>query len=460
MYYDALRRRVTAYKAVRDARNRAKVPVTELMAPAYLDLHQDVLEGGHTIYNLPGGRGGCKSSFVSLEIVSGVMADREANAIVFRRVGATMRDSVYSQIAWAIDELGASALWRGSVSPMQYVYIPTGQTIMFRGLDDPQKVKSIKPGHGRFKYVWFEEFSELTGPNMLRSVLQSVMRGGEGFRIFNSFNPPMSVSNWANKYVTMPDDRAITFRTTYLDVPREWLGEDFFLEADHLKEINEIAYRHEYLGEATGTGGQVFPNIETREITDEEADGFEFLYQGLDFGFSVDPFAFVRLAYDAKHQTIYFLAELTGKNKSNRQIADLIKEHGYDVQPGAGYVSMFDRMAGRRPPTAPPPDGQREVICDCAEPKSIADLQELGIRARPCTKFPGAVAYRIRWLQSKRIVMDPKRTPKAYEELTTYEYLRDKDGELTSDVPDANNHFSDATAYALDRLINNRHYVA
>lgn len=160
-----------------------QVNVAAHLAPVYLPLHADLMAGAHQYYNLPGGRGSAKSSFVSLEVVSGVMKDvtGHSNAIVFRRTANTMRESVYSQIAWAIDTLDVGEFWRGSVSPMSYTYLPTGAQIIFRGLDDSGKLKSIKPKRGTFRFVWFEEFSELPGENFVRSVMQSVVRGGGGF---------------------------------------------------------------------------------------------------------------------------------------------------------------------------------------------------------------------------------------------------------------------------------------
>lgn len=456
MYYDSLRKKVHDTAEARRSMSAPRVPIEQCIAPAYMELHKDVAEGGHVIYNLPGGRGSCKSSFVSLEMVDGIMHDSEANGIVFRRYAATMRESTYAQVAWAIEELGASSLWRGSVSPMQYTYLPTGQVITFRGLDDAAKVKSIKPRRGIYRYVWFEEYSELLGVNQVRSALQSVMRGGGDFRVFNSFNPPLSVNNWANRAVLEPDDRAVTFRTTYLDVPRTWLGEDFIAEAERLKVVNPQAYRHEYMGEATGSGGEVFPNIETREITEDEEAQLEYVYSGLDFGFASDPAAFVRLAYDRKKQAVYFLGEIVAKHKSNAELADMIRAKGYDKEPGSAYVSPMLSMGGYRPPTSKPDPAEAVITCDSAEPKSIADLRGLGLKVRACTKYPGCVQYRVKWLQTKRLVIDPKRTPYALKEFTGYEYETTKDGEFTSDLPDRDNHTIDATAYALDRVINDK----
>lgn len=452
MYYDRLKRRVKATRATREAMNLPQVNIVDCIAPCYLPVHDDVINGTHSIYHLPGGRGSGKSSFVSLEIIHGIMNDPDANAIVFRKVAQTMRESVYSQILWAIEALNVSALWRASVSPMQCTYLPTGQTIFFRGLDDSSKLKSIRPRKGTFKFVWFEEFSELDGANMVRNVLQSVVRGGNDFRIFNSFNPPLSVNSWANKYILIPDERAVVFRTDYTMIPAEWLGEAFILEAERLREINEQAFRHEYLGEAVGSGGEVFPNVEAREITDAEIEQMQYFYCGVDWGFSVDPFAFIRCSYDRRTQTVYILDEIVKRGCSNTEIADMIKAKGYDkAAPAEYYISPFGDTVYR---------AKQIVICDSAEPKSVADLRKQDIKAKECKKYPGSVNYGIRWLQSKHIIIDPRRTPHAFKEFTEYEYEQTRDGEFLASVPDKDNHCIDSLRYALDMLINNSKYSA
>ena len=297
-----IERRIKALEATAARREAARaniqsVNVCDHIAPVYLPLHADLQANAHQYYNLPGGRGSAKSSFVSLEIVAGIMQDQTgcSNAIVFRRTANTMRESVFSQIAWAIDTLDVNQYWRGNVSPMSWTYLPTGATILFRGLDDSSKLKSIKPKKGVFRYIWLEEFSELPGENFTRSVMQSVARGGDSFTVFRSFNPPISKSNWANQFIARPDDRAITLHTSYLDVPAAWLGESFLYEAERLKEVNEKAYQHEYLGIATGSGGEVFPAIEERTITDEEIDNLGYLFHGIDFGFATDPAVIVAM---------------------------------------------------------------------------------------------------------------------------------------------------------------------
>ena len=430
-------------KAVRQrGSTSACVDIVPHIAACYRPVHEDILAGGHLFYNLPGGRGSCKSSFVSLEIVSGVMADESGltNAIIFRRVAGTMRESVYSQISWAVNELGVAHLWRGMVSPMQWEYIPTGAQIIFRGLDDAAKLKSIKPRRGSFRLIWFEEFAELPGPNFQRNVLQSVIRGGDSFCVFRSFNPPQSANNWANRLIQEPDDKALTLLTNYTMIPPDWLGESFLYEAARLKEVNETAWRHEYMGEPTGTGGEVFPSLEVREITDEEAEGLVHRFYGLDFGFAIDPCCFLVVAYEK--DAIFLIDEIYGRGISNREIADRITAKGYHLT-GDGFSSPFGGYY----------ESKTDIVADAAEPKSIADLCSLGLKVRPCYKKPGCIEYRVKWLQSRRITVDPRRTPNAYRELVNYSYAIDKDGNFLSVLPDKDNHSIDALAYALDREI-------
>lgn len=453
MYLEKYQRRIDQLKATQRPRGQP-ADVLQHEAEIYHGLHDDIAAGRHTFINLPGGRGSCKSSFVSLEIVNGIMEDSTglSNAIVFRRTGSTLRESVYTQIAWAIDALGVGDLWKPTISPLSFIYRPTGQQIIFRGLDDYSKLKSIKPRRGYFRFIWMEEYSELPGPNFARGVLQSVMRGGDSFIVFRSFNPPQSRNNWANLQILEQDPRSITLHTTYLDVPAEWLGESFIYEAERLKEINPTAYEHEYLGKATGTGGAVFENIEAREIPAAEADALQYVFAGVDFGFSVDPAVFLRLAYDRKTETVYFLDEIYQRHLSNKQLADKIKEKGFDMAvSGETYYSVLGGTYQKHKQT---------IVADAAEPKSISDLSGEGLKCIACSKFPGSVLYGIKWLQHRHLVIDPARTPNAYREFMSYEYTRTKDGDFLADVPDKDNHTIDAARYALQSVIKDKRAAA
>lgn len=169
-----------------------------LLAPSFYPVHNALVQNNHSEYWLYGGRGSCKSSFVSIEILLGLLRDRDAHAIIYRKVADTIRDSVYAQMLWAIDTIGLSHLWQCKVSPMELTYLPTGQRVLFRGADDPQKSKGIKLKKGYFRFLWFEELSEFDGMDAIRTIKASVVRSGNTVT-FYTYNPPQSASNWVNR---------------------------------------------------------------------------------------------------------------------------------------------------------------------------------------------------------------------------------------------------------------------
>ncbi|MGN0605909.1 MAG: PBSX family phage terminase large subunit [Oscillospiraceae bacterium] len=403
--------------------------LTDIIAPAFYNVHNDIKKGLHTYYDLYGGRGSTKSSFISAEIVKGMMEDKQANAVIYRKVGDTLRTSVYEQIIWAIDALGVNKYWNCTVSPLQCTYIPTGQKIIFKGLDKAKKSKSIKLSKGYFKFLWFEELDEFAGIEEIRSVQQSVLRGGEKYIVFKSFNPPITANSWANQYVSTPREDSLRHHSTYLEVPHDWLGELFISDAEYLKKTNTRAYEHEYLGKAVGTGGNVFEFLEIRTISDDESKNFDRIYQGVDWGFYPDPFAFIRCYYNHNQNKVYLIDEYGANKQSNAVTAEKIKKLGYN---------------------------DFQIMCDSAEPKSVTDYRDYGLNARGVSKPAGSVEYSHKWLQSKTIVIDPMRTPKAYKEIVEYEYERNKNGEIISGYPDRNNHFIDALRYALSPLWSKR----
>ena len=281
------------------------VRLTNVIAPSFYNLHWDIQAGGHTYYDLFGGRGSTKSSFIGVEIPLGVMQDPNANAVVFRKVASTIGTSVFEQVLWGIEALGVSDLWKATTSPFKLRYKPTGQVILFRGLDKAKKLKSIKVAKGYLKYLWFEELDEFAGEEEIRSVQQSVMRGGSKFVVFKSFNPPISRSNWANEYVLKPRANAVRHMSCYKDVPREWLGEQFFEDANELLLTNPRAYTHEYLGIPVGTGGEVFDNLCIRPITDQEISIFDNIFMGIDWGWYPDPYHWGKMHYDSTRKILY-----------------------------------------------------------------------------------------------------------------------------------------------------------
>lgn len=390
---------------------------------AFYPIVGDVMAHGHTHYDESGGRGSMKSSFISLVVPQIVMTYPDMHALVLRKVGNTIRDSVFAQYMWAIEKLGAADKWDSKVSPMELIYKPTGQKIMFRGADDPMKIKSIKVPFGYIAVTHFEEKDQFAGRAEIRNILQSTMRGGEKFWNFESYNPPISRDNWANKDSLEEREDRLCHKSTYLEAPPEWLGQQFLDEAEHLKATDERAYQHEYLGIPVGTGGNVFDNLELREITDEEIKHFDRIYQGVDFGWFPDPFAFIRAHYDRAHETIYLIDEIYQNKLSNEAAAKMIKDRAYI---------------------------DARIICDSAEPKSVADLKASGLPAYEAVKGPGSVEYGMKFLQRRKIVIDRRRTPNAYNEFVNYEYERNKDGEIISGYPDEKNHLIDALRYSLE----------
>ena len=199
-----------------------EIKLSELIAPQFYDIHWDILKGKHTHYKLYGGRGSTKSSFVSIEIILGMMQDPNANAACFRRVGNTLAESVFEQLLWAIDALKVNHLWKVTLSPLRLTYKPTGQRIVFRGCDDPNKSKSIKLRHGYFKYIWYEERAEFEGDEDERKINQSLMRGGDKYVVFYTWNPPKSLNSWVNQDVLQVRDDTLCSHSTYLTVAMEY----------------------------------------------------------------------------------------------------------------------------------------------------------------------------------------------------------------------------------------------
>lgn len=403
----------------------SEVRLSNIIGPAFHDLAADVFQHGHTHYDLSGGRGSLKSSCVSVLVPLLLVCNPNVHAVVFRKVGNTLRDSVYAQYLWAIGELGMADYWLAKVQPMELIYKKTGQKILFRGADDPMKIKSIKVPFGYIGVTHFEEKDQFAGRAEIRTILQSTMRGGSKFWNFESYNPPISRDNWANKDSLEERPDRLTHKSTYLEAPREWLGEQFVAEAEHLKDTDERAYRHEYLGEAIGTGGNVFENLELRDISDAELQSFDKIYQGVDWGWFPDPFAFIRLHYDRARETIYFIDEMYLQKAPNETTAKRLLDKGYK---------------------------DAYITCDSAEPKSVADFRSVGLPAQAAAKGPGSVDYGMKWLQRRKIVIDRRRTPNAYKEFVGYEYERNKDGEIISGYPDKDNHLIDAVRYALERV--------
>lgn len=398
---------------------------SKLVAPCFYNVWVKIKKYAYTHYWFSGGRSSTKSSFISLAIVLLLIEDPEANAIIFRKVQDTIGESVFEQILWAIDKLGLESYFKAKTSPYRIEYLPTGQRILFKGLDDPKKIKSIKLKKGYFKLAWFEELSEFGGMEEVQDTIISIQRGEKGkkFVYFYSYNPPERMNNWVNAEAAIDKPNRLLVKNSYLDVPKEWLGDAFFEEAEHIKRVNEMRYRHVYLGEITGTGGTVFPNAEQLAMSDEMISQFDQIRQGVDWGFVIDPFVFVKLHYDKTRRSIYIFEEIYGVGITNTRAIEKVEKVALDICP---------------------------IYADSAEPKSIREFKDAGVYMKPADKGPGSVEYGIKFLQGlDHIYIDPNRCPNAWKEFSLYELEKDRQGQWKPDPPDKDNHAIDATRYAL-----------
>ena len=177
-----------------------EVRLKEKIPGVFWPVHQAIRRGEVTEVVAKGGRGSGKSSYLSMELVWQLLRHPDCHAVVLRKVGGTLRNSVYNQIVWAIGELGCAGYFRCTVSPMECTYLPTGQKILFFGTDDPGKLKSLKLPFGAVGICWFEELDQFDGPEEVRNVEQTVLRGGSWTLTLKSFNPPAMARSWANRY--------------------------------------------------------------------------------------------------------------------------------------------------------------------------------------------------------------------------------------------------------------------
>ena len=406
------------------------VRLSDLIAPSFYDLYYDIENGNYTHYWLGGGRGSTKSSFASIEIVLGMMSHPGTNAVAIRKVGLYLKDSVFEQLNWAIDKLGAADLWRVKYSPLEMIYLPTGQKILFRGADKPKKLKSTKVSRGYIRYIWYEEVDEFGGMEEIRMINQSLMRGGAKFEVFYSYNPPKSQRNWVNAEVLESAPDKIVHHSDYTTVPREWLGEQFIIEAEHLKTTKPDKYDHEYLGKVTGTGGEVFTNVTIRQITDAEIAEFYNIRRGLDWGYAGDPFAYEALHYDRKRRRIYLYYEFYKTGAKFDTIAQAIKQENKN---------------------------NGIVTAESEEPRSNDELRDRGIKINKAKKGPGSVDHGITWLQDlEEIVIDSDRCPNAAREFYGYELEPDGNDGFRDGFPDKDNHTIDAVRYALEQDMGRR----
>lgn len=372
-----------------------------------------------------GSRGSKKSKTAALNMITRIAKYPLSNGLCVRRYGNTLRDSMFSDLKWAVHKLQLDTWWEFSVSPMQATYKPTGQKILFRGLDDGMKITSISVDHGVLNFVWIDEAYEIREDdfNKLDMSIRGELPEGYFKQITLTFNP-WSANSWLKKrFFDKPSDDVLALTTTWKC--NEWLGDDDRKLFEEMRLNNPRRYRIEGDGEWGIAEGLIYENVEFSDFDIDELrrSGLKPAY-GLDFGYT-DPNAFVCMLIDNDKKIIYIFDEFYKTGITNKQIAEEIKRKGY---------------------------GSERIICDCAEPKSIAELRDEGIRAEPSRKGRDSVTHGIQLIQNYKIIVH-SRCVDFTKEISNYCWEKNKDGKPT-DKPDHEfSHGMDAMRYGVQKAI-------
>ena len=413
--------------------NSAKytMPITDItkdFVDVYRAVHEAFEEGKYREFISKGGRGSIKSNFWASLVKETIKNDPQAHAVYTRRYKTDLRGSVYNQFKKTVIRDGEIDEWEFTTVPMMAKYKKTGQLVMFVGADKPMSLKSYNVEFGYVKILIHEECDEMEGVEQMDSIEDTFLRDDINAIDVKIYNPPKSKNNFMNKYTNECKTKEGTFicHSYYYNVPLKWLGKRFFDRAEWFKQHKPDYYKNNYLGEVIGTGGGLFENIEERTITDEEINSFDSFHHGLDFGY-IHPQVFIQCHYDYENDIVYPTKEVYAKKCKNSTFSRKIKQYK-DV----------------------------ELICDSARPDNIADMSEWGFNVVGAVKrwSNKGRAYCWEWLQTcNKIVVDPKRTPHLYEELTTLEHELLKDGTFSSAYPTLGEDCVMALLYSLNRVI-------
>lgn len=402
---------------------------------------------------MSGGRGGGKSYTIAVWIVMALMNDKNKNAVVLRKVASSIRKSCFKQMKKALRKLRQTEFWDVNKTDLTMTNIYTGQQIVFLGLDDEDKVRSITTDVGYFSIVWLEEARQFNGMEEIRQAKSSILRGSSDdddiddddedeedkapdpeYMTFYSYNPPKSARAWINKERNKIIEGRIYNHSTYLTMPVKWLGEGFIREAEALKKSDPEAYEHQYLGKITGTGGNYFTKVILRPISDEEIEGFDYDNMGMDFG-TKDPNIFERSYYDDETDTIYAFHEVyqAGENDGEATNPERYDDFAKEV-----YREL--------------PEGRRLdiIFCDKQGKAERAIMEKNGLNVEFAPKHGSNDRLsRYGWLRSKTIVCDPARCPVLADELTRFECKELPNDEGWTDIPGTkDDHGLDALGYS------------
>ena len=400
-----------------------KVNIAKVIGKGYKSFWQSK----HRYLIVKGGRGSKKSTTAALKIIYTMMKMPLANALVIRRVFNTLRDSCFKQLKWAAERLKVSHLWKFTLSPLEAVYLPTGQRIMFRGLDDPMSITSITVDKGYINLVWFEEFYQVEREDDFNKIDMSIrgeMEPGYYKQIIMTFNP-WSEKHWIKKrFFDNPDSNTLALTTTYKC--NEWLGADDIALFESMKVNNPRRYKIEGEGEWGVSQGLIYTNVSESEFDILEVSkrpGTTSIF-GLDFGYTNDPTAFICGIVDEKAKELYIYDEHYEKAMTNSDIAKMIKYKGY---------------------------AKEQIIADSAEPKSIEEIRRAGIpRIKAAAKGKDSILNGIQLIQDYKLIVHPK-CENTLLELSNYIWDT-KDGAMINKPIDDYNHLLDALRYGMERI--------
>lgn len=378
-----------------------------------------------------GSRGSKKSKTTALWHIVKLMQYPLANALVVRKVERTLRDSCFSDLKWAIHKLGVDAYWKATTSPMELTYTPTGQKIIFRGLDDPLKITSISVPVGFINFVWIEEAYEINKESdfdMLDESVRGELPDGYFKRITVTFNP-WNERHWLKaRFFDNPSEDTLSMTTTYQC--NEWLDESDLKLFEEMKKRNPRRYQVAGLGNWGVTEGIVYENWREQVFTLSDIRDCVTV-AGLDFGYTNDPSALFVGFLNTSDKKLYVWDELYEKGLSNKRIFERIQEMGYSKE---------------------------KITADSAEPKSIDELKGYGLRVSPAKKGKDSILNGIQWIQDLEIIIHP-RCVNFLTEIGSYTWKEDKFGRKLNEPVDDANHLMDAMRYALEKYIKNKGWL-
>lgn len=377
-----------------------------------------------------GSRASKKSTTTSLWLIYNIMKYKEANALVIRKVYRSIKDSCFAQLQWAINQLHVAPLWDIRTNPLEMTYIPTGQKILFRGLDDPLKTTSITVTTGKLCWLWIEEAYEIMAESDF-DVIDESIRGEMDAPLFKqitlTFNP-WNERHWLkSKFFDKERPEVLAMTTNYMC--NEWLDESDLQVFETMKVNNPRRYQVAGLGNWGIVEGLVYENWKEQRFTLEEirkeCPDLKTCC-GLDFGYTNDPSALFVGFLDRQNKKLYVWDEFYEKGLSNKDIYEHVSSMGYSKE---------------------------KITADSAEPKSIAELDSLGLkRIKSAKKGKDSINNGIQWIQDLEILIHP-RCANFITEISNYTWDKDKFGKKLNRPIDDFNHLMDAMRYALEEWI-------